>query len=266
MTGGDKTSHSEQSVSAVHRQLRQAILRGDLAAGRVAPQLELAGELGVGRTPLREALRLLQHEGLVVLQPNRRVQIAPLTIDDAEEIYLARIALESVAVRVTVPAFGHEDIAELEGLMAQMDHLAGTAASSMTTPHNAFHARFVAGAGYRPAQLIGELADQAGRYRRIYGGVLPERWPQRQAEHRAILDAAKAGDSGAVAEAIAHHYLGTVRIVAAALDPNHRLDRLEAGFAALVGTPAPDGTRDAQPPASTTRTTLPSLSPAAKRA
>jgi DNA-binding GntR family transcriptional regulator len=203
------------------------------------PQLELAGELGVGRTPLREALRMLQHEGLVVLQPNRRVQIAPLSIEDAEEVYLTRIALESVAVRVTVPTFSQEDIAELEGLMAQMDHLAGTAASSVTTPHNAFHARFVAGAGSRPAQLIGELADHAGRYRRVYGGSLPERWPQRQAEHRAILDAAKAGDTTAVAEGIARHYLGTVRVVVAALDPGHRLDRLEQGFAALIGDPAP---------------------------
>jgi DNA-binding GntR family transcriptional regulator len=248
LTDADTTLHGEQSVAGVHRQLRQAILRGELAAGRVMPQLELAGELGVGRTPLREALRLLQHEGLVVLQPNRRVQIAPLSIEDAEELYLARIALESVAVRVTVPTFGHEDIAELEGLMAQMDHLAGTAASSVTTPHNAFHARFVAGAGSRPAQLIGELADQAGRYRRVYGGSLPERWPQRQAEHRAILEAAKAGDSAGVAEAIAHHYLGTARIVAAALDPDHPLDRLEAGFAALIGKPARDVSPACGPP------------------
>jgi DNA-binding GntR family transcriptional regulator len=204
------------------------------------PQLELASELGVGRTPLREALRLVQHEGLVVLQPNRRVQIAPLSIEDAEELYLARIALESMAVHVTVPTFGHEDIAELEGLMAQMDHLASAAGVSVTTPHNAFHARFVAGAGSRPAQLIEELADQAGRYRRVYGGSLPERWPQRQAEHRAILEAAKAGDSAGVAEAIARHYLGTARIVAAALDPGRRLERLEAGFLAMTDGEAHD--------------------------
>ncbi|MGH8988875.1 MAG: GntR family transcriptional regulator, partial [Acidimicrobiales bacterium] len=241
MTGTVKLPSSDQSVPSVHRQLRQAILRGELAAGRVVPQLELASELGVGRTPLREALRLLQQEGLVVLQPNRRVQIAPLSIEDVEELYIARIALESVAVHVTVPTFRHEDIAELEGLMAQMDHLAGTAAGSVTAPHDAFHSRFVALAGTRPTQLIAELADQAGRYRRVYGGSLPERWPQRQAEHRAILDAAKAGDSAGVAEAIAHHYLGTARIVAAALDPDHRLHRLEAGFEALIGKPTHDG-------------------------
>lgn len=242
---GDTTQRGGQSVAAVHEQLRQAILRGDLPAGRVTPQMELATELGVGRTPLREALRLLQQEGLVVLQPNRRVQITPLTLVDAEELYITRIALEGVAVRLTVPTFGPEDIAELEGLMAQMDHLAGTAVSHVATPHNAFHARFVAGAGSRPAKLIGQLADQAERYRRVYGASLPSRWPQRQAEHREILDAAKAGDGVAVAEAIARHYLGTAHIVAASLDPGFRLDRLAAAFEAVTGKPAvtaePDG-------------------------
>jgi DNA-binding GntR family transcriptional regulator len=207
--------------------LREAILRGDIAPGLLTSQVELARDFEVGRTPLREALRMLQHEGLVVLQPNRRVRIAALTLSDAEELYLTRVALETVAVRITVPTFGPEDIAELEGIMAQMEHLA-KAGAGQPAVHHAFHARFVAGAGERPARLISQLSDHSERYRRAYGASVPNHWPKRQLEHREILDAAALGDADAVADAIARHYLRTATIVAAALDPSATLDRLNA--------------------------------------
>jgi GntR family transcriptional regulator, rspAB operon transcriptional repressor len=222
-------------VALVHEQLRNAILLGEIRPGVKTSQAELARDLGVGRTPLREAVRMLQDEGLVLAEPNRRVQIASLSIEDAEELYVMRIALEVAASRITTPRLTRGDIAELEGLMAQMSHLASADSVALfRPPHRAFHERFVAGAGARPAALIAQLFDHAERYRAVYGAASVDRFARRTAEHRAMLDAAAAGDTDGVAEAIAVHYVQTARLVAAALNPEHPLDRLRTTVAAAV--------------------------------
>lgn len=110
------------AVVNVHDSLRRAILDGDIAAGSATTQAALAERFEAGRTPLREALRMLQREGLVESEPGRRVRIASLSAEDAEELYTMRIALEAVAARITVPVLSADDLAEMEGLMARMDH------------------------------------------------------------------------------------------------------------------------------------------------
>src|SRR6187431_1020287 len=92
-----------QSVAEVHELLRLAILRGELAPGSNVSLVQLARDFNIGRTPLREALRLLQGEGLVIATPNRQVRIATLSASDFEGISIARLALETVAIRITVP-------------------------------------------------------------------------------------------------------------------------------------------------------------------
>ena len=164
-----------QHVALVHDRLRAAILLGELPAGQTTSQVTLARDLEVGRTPLREALRMLQREGLVVSEPNRRVRIAALSSTDAEELYVMRIALEAVAIRITVPTLTSTDFAELEGLMAQMDHyMRSDDRMGMRVPHRAFHDRFVRAAGERVTTTIGQLFDHGERYRLRYGATTPE--------------------------------------------------------------------------------------------
>ena len=102
---GDKAIRDGHNVANVHERLRRDILSGEIPAGETS-QLALARELEVGRTPLREALRMLQHEGLVISEPNRRVRVAELSAADVEQLYSMRIALEAMAVQVTVPELG----------------------------------------------------------------------------------------------------------------------------------------------------------------
>jgi DNA-binding GntR family transcriptional regulator len=231
----DTATRDGQNVALVHEQLRRAILAGDIPPGQATSQIVLARELGVGRTPLREALRMLQHEGLVLSQPNRRVRIAELSVEDLEELYVTRIALEAVAARLTVPRLSPEDIAVLEGLMAQMDSLVELGSNAaINNAHHAFHAGFVKGAGERPAVLMAQLFDHAERYRRIYAATAPDQWPKRRAEHRTILDAAKSGDADATADALAVHYVRTAKLVAAGLDPDYELERLRGTLAAVA--------------------------------
>src|SRR5579875_2525033 len=143
-------SRDGQHLVQVHDRLRDAILRGELPPGHATSQAKLASDLGMGRTPLREALRMLQREGLIVSEPNRRVRIAGLSGSDAEELYVMRIALEAVAIRLTVPRLESAGVAELEGLLAQMTHFLNVGDSiGLRKPHRTFHMALVAGSGPR---------------------------------------------------------------------------------------------------------------------
>jgi len=215
-----------QTVTLVYGKLLHAILDGDIPPGRVTSQLELARDLDVSRTPLREALRMLEHEGLVVLDPHRRVRIAPLSVADAEDLYVMRVALETVAIRITVPQLKDEDIAELEGLMAQMDHLSATGSPRYDDAHTTFHGMLCQLAGDRVSELMGQLSSHTRRYRVSYAATWDEDWPRRRAGHRAILDAARAGDAAGAAAELAAHYAYTARLIADAIEPGKPLDRL----------------------------------------
>jgi GntR family transcriptional regulator, rspAB operon transcriptional repressor len=230
MTTADQTSRGPRTrdghhVGTVHDQLRAAILRGELEAGATIPQGRLASEFGAGRTPLREALRLLEREGLVVSEPNRPVRIASLSADDYEALCISRIALEGVAIRITVPLLGSDDVAELEGCMAQMDHYRKTDdVRGFRVPHRAFHRALIAGSGPRVTAEISEIADHKERYMLAFGGY--REWEETRAEHRAILDAAAAGDPDLAAERLAEHYAKTASLVFEHLAPDYDLGRL----------------------------------------
>lgn len=225
MTQIDANTRDGQHVAMVHERLRDAILRGEIEAGATTSQTALAKQLDAGRTPLREALRMLQREGLVISEPNRRVRIADLSSDDAEELYIMRIALECVAIRITVPRLTSDDFAALEGYMAQMDHyMKDDDLRGMRAPHLAFHNLLVAGAGPRVSEEIDQLFDHAERYRLRWG--MKSIWAERSAEHRAIVEAAAAGDADQAALRLAEHYARTAALVFAGIDPDHDLARL----------------------------------------
>jgi len=234
-TASSANGRDGQNVAVVHERLRKAIILGDMAPGEVASQVVLARELGVSRTPLREAVRLLQREGLILVEPNRRIRISDFSIADVEETYLMRIVLESAAIRITLPTLQPEDFGELEGLMAQMEHYFRIDdLARMDVPHRAFHARFVGAAGERVARTIAELFDHTQRYRLTYGAALPGGGDTRNAEHRAILDAANAGDIDLTLERVAEHYAVTAMNVISALDASYDPARLRTTIASVA--------------------------------
>lgn len=222
------------NFAAVYGTLRAAILDGELEAGQVTTQMTLAERFAVGRTPLREALRVLQKEGLVVNDPNRRVQITPATVDDVEQLYIARVLLESEAVRETVPRLGSRDDAELAGYLAQMDHYGGASDwAGLREPHREFHSRLYAAAGDRLVGLITELAEHAERYR-VANAASTELWGRRQHEHRAIASAASERDGEATTRLLVEHYARTAGMICADLDPAADLTRLAETLARVT--------------------------------
>lgn len=214
-------------MTVIHDRLRSAILRGEIEAGTRTSQPALAREYDAGRTPLREALRLLQREGLVVSEPNRRLRIAELSAADAEQLYIMRVTLEAAAIRLTVPRLTSRNIAELDGLFAQMDHYQKTNdRAGLREPHHAFHQLLVSGVGPRVDAELSQLFDHAERYRLAYGAADPVTWDHRRAEHRGILDAVGDGDAELAATRLVGHYLQTAQLIFSGLDPTHTPDRL----------------------------------------
>ena len=93
---------SRDNTAAIHRQLREAILHGEIEAGAELSQVKLADDFGVSRGPVREALRLLEREGLVEAELNCRVRVASFSPSDLEELYALRIVNEALGVRASV--------------------------------------------------------------------------------------------------------------------------------------------------------------------
>lgn len=195
----------------VHAQLRDAILDGELAQGAILSQVQLAEQFGVSRTPLREALRMLQAEGLIDSVPNRRVRVASFSIEDLNQLYMMRIGLESLAVRVSVPHFDEDDFGRLHEYITQMrTHAKSKDASAWNVPHRAFHCALAAHAGERVEGMVGQLMDSADRYRRLLLDLAhDEVWRRAEAEHDAIMAACERRDARAASALLGEHLAET---------------------------------------------------------
>jgi GntR family transcriptional regulator, rspAB operon transcriptional repressor len=225
MSAPAESAPRRDNVEQVYRRVREAILEGEIAPGSVMSQVALADELGVSRTPLREALRMLQSEGLVDAQTNRRVTVKPISATDVEELVVMRVALETEAMRLSVDRLAPEAIAALEGRLAEMEHFANAKDyGRWSLPHSAFHRGLTAAAGARVNALLQQLSDHFERYRRVHIARSPKAWLT--AGHREILDAVKAGDRELSARLLAEHLSATAFDVMELLEPGYDGARL----------------------------------------
>ena len=109
-------------------------------------QVKFARDMGVSTTPLREAMRLLQAEGLLIAEHNRRARVAPLDPEDIDAVYGSRILVEALAIRLTVPGLTAKDLAQLRSdleAMAEAGHAQDIRAWEPV--HRAFHRRLISG-------------------------------------------------------------------------------------------------------------------------
>lgn len=225
-----------QSGEEIYERIRSAILEGELLPGAVMSQVAVAEGLGISRTPLREALRMLQSEGLILGAPNRRVRIAPMTATDLEQLCVMRVTLESEALRLSVAHLTSEDLAKLEGQIAEMAHYADTKDyGRWTIPHHQFHRTLTAHAGERINLMLSQLFDHAERYRRLHIGQGPSAWAT--PHHRQILDACKAADRDRAAGLLASHLARTGFEVTEILEPGYNPRQLEEAVIDVGGEP-----------------------------
>lgn len=107
----------------VTAKLRELILKGEFKMGERLMQEEWAEKLGVSRMPLREALRQLEVEGLVTIEPRKGAIVTPVLVDDIKEIYRLRAMLEGEAVKQAASLLEDEDILQLEAMYEKMVEL-----------------------------------------------------------------------------------------------------------------------------------------------
>lgn len=250
-------TRTSPNTEDVYERVRTAILDGEFAPGAVMSQVALADQLGISRTPLREALRRLQSEGLVEGEPNRRVRVAPMTAQSLEELCVMRVTLETEALRLSLPLMTSMDIARLEGYMAEMAHYAHEEDYRLwTIPHAQFHRTLTEHAGVSVNFYLAQMFDHAERYRRLHVGQAPTAWATPQ--HREILDACKARDRDRAGALLGAHLARIGFEVMELLDVTYSPDRLtqaldDAGCEVpkpsrqpsvdLPRTPASDGDR-----------------------
>ena len=224
-------------ADVVYMRLREAILSGELAPGRAISQTRLAGELGVSRTPLREAVRSLRREGLVDGEANSMVRVAPVSIQDVEELFAVRIANEALGVQLTVPSMTAETDAELKQAMREMSALAAAGEfEAWQQPHRRFHACLVAGGGQRLCTMLSELYDYSERYRRVFQRNEPQSWSVGAGEHEAIAQACHARDAAGAAAELARHLSRTALFLLMQIAPEHEPVVVRAALRAVLGS------------------------------
>jgi DNA-binding GntR family transcriptional regulator len=222
------------SSERAYEQLRGKILRGELAPGAAFSQVQLAIELGISRTPLREAVRRLQSEGLLRSEHNRRVRVSPLTTQDFEDLYAMRIALESLAVRIGVPRLSDADLDQVR----QAFELSVVAAEkgdleAYHEPHRRFHLGLFSRAGTRLVERVEDLWDHAERYRRFYHGHAGEQTQIAQLasrDHEGIFTAAAERDGRLCAQRVAAHLGRTALMTMVRVDHRHDPDGIRAAL------------------------------------
>ncbi len=190
----------------VYEKLRDAILDGTLKPGTKLVETSLAEQMGVSRTPVREALQRLASEGLAEITPRKGVIVQGLSVEEVEEVFLIREVLEGLAGFLAAKRISEAQIDVLEIILKKSEvALAEGRISDFISLNSDFHKAIVeAGHSSRLKQLLDVVLTQIGRYRRL-SMADPERRRRSVPEHWMILEAIKARDPAAAERALRQH-------------------------------------------------------------
>jgi DNA-binding GntR family transcriptional regulator len=208
-----------QAADRAYSALRGGILDGRYGSGERLGEIEVADELGLSRTPVREALRRLGSEGLVEVQPHRSARVRAWTTQDLAETYELRALLEGLAARRAAARVEPGMLAELDDLADRMlaadpsrGHRPPGEFTELAALNGRFHGIITAAAG--SAQLAATLAGlvQLPLVMRTYHRYTPAALARSHAHHRELVDALRAGD-GAWAESVMRSHVLAARAV-----------------------------------------------------
>lgn len=151
----------------VFQTLRQAILRGTLQPGERLMEIHLAQKLGVSRTPVREAIRMLELDGLVIMVPRKGAIVAEITVSDLEDVLEVRGALEDLAVRKACQNMTKEQLEELKAAAERFENcLKGEDLLACAQADVEFHEMICrATKNRRLIQILNNIREQIYRYR-----------------------------------------------------------------------------------------------------
>ncbi len=172
----------------VFNTLRQAILRGELKPGERLMEIQLANKLGVSRTPIREAIRKLELEGLVLMIPRKGAEVADITEKSLIDVLEVRRALEELAVQLTCDRITEEELIELRQAAENFKKtLKSKDITEIAEADVKFHdVIYIATKNQKLIQLLNNLHEQMYRYRIEYLKD-SEVYPKLIGEHEEII-------------------------------------------------------------------------------
>jgi DNA-binding GntR family transcriptional regulator len=203
----------------VLEEIRRAILTRELLPGQPLVEMELAQRLGVSKTPVREALKILSGSGLVTFSPYKGASVRAVDGDLARNVFDLRLLLEPEAVARSVRNASADGFAEAVRIL---DTASGAAAApdhaELSLLNRAFHRALYAGCG-NPLliSILDDLRDRAALVS-VVGWDATHSWDAEWAEHKGILDAAQAGQAERASELLRAHIEGFMNRILPAID------------------------------------------------
>lgn len=198
----------------VFNTLREAILKGELKPGERLMELQLAAKLGVSRTPIREAIRMLELEGLAVTVPRKGAEVAKMTEKDMEDVLQIRKALDELAVGLACDNIQESDLEKLQVALKNFeDSTKGHDVKKIAQADVEFHdVIYQAANNPKLVSMLNNLREQMYRYRVEY--LKNEAiYPTLIQEHEEIFDHLKRKDRDGVIQLMSYHVVNQEMMV-----------------------------------------------------
>ena len=190
----------------VFNTLREAILKGELKPGERLMELQLAAKLGVSRTPIREAIRMLEQEGLAVTIPRKGAEVAKMTEKDMEDVLQIREALDELAAKIACEQISEGQLEELVATMHEFEESTKTDnVKKIAEADVKFHDIIYQSTGNpKLVNMLNNLREQMYRYRVEY---LKEEQTRNLlvSEHEELVKAIREGDVQKAQDISFHH-------------------------------------------------------------
>lgn len=198
---GTKSRDGKQALSLLGA-IREEIISGAYQPGDSLRQDILAEKYMVSRMPVREALRILETEGLVQTIPNKGARVAPIDLDDLLDIYEMRVSAETQALTLALPEISNNQIARAKDIQMEMEK---AALSDIGRLNKEFHMALYQACGRkRLLAHVSHLADASDRYLRLTMQAL-NYFSQSHGEHHALLDACVRRDEKDAVQILSTH-------------------------------------------------------------
>ena len=203
----------------VSETLRQAIKDGVLKPGERLMEIQLADELGVSRTPIREAIRKLELEGFVVMVPRRGTYVADISLKDIAQVFEIRSALEELAAGLAAERITPDELEYLERILVEInEYIDNDEFDKIVDADVRFHdVLYHASRNQRLVDILNNLREQMYRYSIEYLKK-KECYPQLLNEHQTIIDAIAGHDKELATKFTSQHIknqaetvVGTIR-------------------------------------------------------
>lgn len=219
-------------ASLIYDRLRADILDGVLPPGTPLSQLAVASTHGTSRGPVREALRRLQQDELVIARENHRFNVAPYDVSDLEELLCLQLANVTLAIRVSVPHLTDPELRQMEACVGLLETLFDADKQRFKVAFRDFCLTLVKHAGRRIESLVAGVVDNLERYRQTSYDKAPIVYTGGP-EFRRITKAAAAGDGVLASELYAKFISRMSMLILAGVAPHYDASRLREYVLAL---------------------------------